>query len=59
MGLGRGRPKKDESYCETLVFLVDEDHEYMKKALEDGLDESGSEVLRKALEALYYFKTNL
>lgn len=54
----RGRPKKDGSYGKPLVFLVGEDHGYMKKALEDELDESGGEVLRKALETLYYFKTN-
>lgn len=55
----RGRPRNEESYGKPLVFLVDEDNEYMKKVLEDELDESGSEVLRKALETLYDFETNL
>lgn len=56
---GRGRPKKEGSYDRALKFCVNEDHRYMKKALEDELNENGGEVLRKALETLYRFKINL
>ena len=32
---GRGRPKKEGSYDRALKFCVNEDHKYMKRALED------------------------
>lgn len=56
---GRGRPRKIGSFDKALKFCANEDHEYMKKALEDELGKNGSEVLREALETLYRFKINL
>lgn len=50
---GRGRPRKEESYGRTFTFLGNEEHEYMRNALADELDKSGSEVLREALEMMY------
>lgn len=53
MRRGRGRPKKNESFDRTFTFLGNEEHEYMRDALADELDKSGSEVLREALEMMY------
>lgn len=55
----RGRPKKEDSYGILLKFCANEDHKYMKQALEEELDKNGSEVLRDALETFYRFKINL
>lgn len=50
---GRGRPRKEGSFERTFTFLGNEEHEYMRGALADELDKSGSEVLREALEMMY------
>lgn len=55
----RGRPRKNESYVILLKFCANEEHNYMKQALEEELDKNGSEVLREALETFYRFKINL
>lgn len=52
----RGRPKKEGSFDRTLRFRANEDHEYMRQALEEELEKSGSEILREALEWYYKFK---
>ena len=52
----RGRPKKEESFDRILKFRANEDHEYMRQALEEELEKSGSEILREALEWYYNFK---
>ena len=52
----RGRPKKEESFDKILKFRASKDHEYMRQALEEELEKSGSEILREALEWYYKFK---
>ena len=52
----RGRPKKEESFDKILKFRASKDHEYMRQALEEELEKSGSEILREALEWYYNFK---
>ena len=56
---GRGRPKKDKCYDKVFKFLVKDEHEYMKTALEEELDKNGGEILREALETLYRFEITL
>ena len=53
---GSGRPKKKGSFDRVLKFCASEEHEYMKRALEEELDKNGGEVLREALEILYKFE---
>lgn len=54
---GRGRPKKNESFGCTFTFLGNDEHEYMRDALENDLGKNGGEVLREALEMLYRFES--
>lgn len=56
MRRGRGRPRKDKCYDKVFKFCASEDHNYMKKALEEELGKNGGEILREALETLYRFK---
>ena len=56
MKRGRGRPKKKGSFDRVLKFCASEEHEYMKRALEEELDKNGGEGLREALEILYKFE---
>ena len=52
----RGRPRKEGSYRSSLKFCINEDHKYMKEALEEELKKNGGEILREAVEVLYKFK---
>ena len=52
----RGRPRKEESYRSSLIFLANDDHKYMKEALEEELNKNGGAILREAIETLYKFK---
>ena len=53
----RGRPRKEElRYDKHFRFNGTEDHEYMRKALEEKMGKNGGEVMREALELLYNMK---
>lgn len=52
----RGRPKKNESYAILLKFCANDEHKYMKEALEEELKKNGGAILREAVEVLYKFK---
>lgn len=52
----RGRPREADSFNRRIRFCCSEEHEYMKRALEEELCKNGSEVLREALEEFYKFK---
>lgn len=54
---GRGRPKLSDSFDRRFRFRANEEHDYMLRVLEDELNKSSGEVLRKALETLYEFVT--
>lgn len=45
-----------DSFNRRIRFCCSEEHEYMKRALEEELCKNGSEVLREALEEFYKFK---
>lgn len=54
---GRGRPKLIDSFDMRFRFCGNDDHEYMKRALEDELGKGGGDILREALETFYEFET--
>lgn len=56
---GRGRPRKEGSYDKALKFCANDEHKYMRQALEEELGKNGGEVLREALERLYNFRMDL
>lgn len=56
MALGRGRPRKEDSYTRVIMFRGSKEHEEMLNELTERFGKTRSEVLREALEKLYYLK---
>lgn len=55
-GRGRGRPKKDGSYDSVLKVRVSPDELYLLQDLEEELDVSRAELVRRAIRAYHNLK---